>query len=48
MIEVHPDPLRSYSDGEQSIDLLTFDKLMKDLSEMANLLSKKLPTPVLS
>jgi 3-deoxy-7-phosphoheptulonate synthase len=48
MIEVHPDPLRSYSDGEQSIDLLTFDKLMKDLSEMANLLGKKLPTPVLS
>ena len=48
MIEVHPDPLRSYSDGEQSIDLLTFDKLMKDLSEMPNLLGKKLPTPVLS
>ena len=48
MIEVHPDPLRSYSDGEQSIDLLTFDKLMKDLSEMANLLGKKSSTPVLS
>ncbi|MCW8817305.1 MAG: N-acetylneuraminate synthase family protein, partial [Ignavibacteriaceae bacterium] len=48
MIEVHPDPLRSYSDGEQSIDLPTFDKLMKDLSEMANLLGKKSSTPVLS
>ncbi|MCW8960453.1 MAG: 3-deoxy-7-phosphoheptulonate synthase [Ignavibacteriaceae bacterium] len=48
MIEVHPDPLRSYSDGEQSIDLPTFNKLMKDLSEMANLLGKKSSTPVLS
>jgi 3-deoxy-7-phosphoheptulonate synthase len=48
MIEVHPDPLNSYSDGEQSIDIPTFDKLMKDLSEMANLLGKKLSTPVLS
>jgi 3-deoxy-7-phosphoheptulonate synthase len=48
MIEVHPDPLKSFSDGEQSIDIPTFDKLMKDLSEMANLLGKKSFLPVLS
>jgi 3-deoxy-7-phosphoheptulonate synthase len=48
MIEVHPDPINSYSDGEQSIDIPTFDKLMKDLSEMANLLGKKSFSPVLS
>jgi len=48
MIEVHPDPPSSYSDGEQSIDIPTFDKLMKDLSEMANILGKKSFTPVLT
>jgi len=48
MIEVHPDPLKSFSDGEQSINIPTFDKLMKDLSEMANLLGKKSFSPVLS
>lgn len=48
MIEVHPDPLNSFSDGEQSIDIPTFDKLMKELSEMANLLGKKSFSPVLS
>ena len=48
MIEVHPDPVNSYSDGEQSIDIPTFDKLMKDLSEMANLIGKKTFSPVLS
>jgi 3-deoxy-7-phosphoheptulonate synthase len=48
MIEVHPDPVSSYSDGEQSIDIPTFDKLMKDLSEMANLIGKKSYSPVLS
>ena len=41
MIEVHPDPKKSYSDGEQSIDIPTFDKLMKEISEMAIVLGKK-------
>lgn len=41
MIEVHPEPKLSYSDGEQSLDIPTFDKLMKELAEMANLLGKK-------
>jgi 3-deoxy-7-phosphoheptulonate synthase len=48
MIEVHPDPLRSFSDGQQSLDIPTFDKLMKELSEMANLLGKKSFSAVLS
>lgn len=48
MIEVHPDPLRSYSDGQQSLDISTFDKLMKELSEIANLLGKKSFSTVLS
>jgi 3-deoxy-7-phosphoheptulonate synthase len=48
MIEVHPDPLKSLSDGDQSINIPTFDKLMKDLSEMANLLGKKSFSAVLS
>jgi 3-deoxy-7-phosphoheptulonate synthase len=47
MIEVHPDPAKSYSDGEQSIDIPTFDKLMKDLMEMSNVLGKKSFTPFL-
>jgi len=48
MIEVHPDPPNSFSDGQQSIDIPTFDKLMKDLSEMANLLGKKSFSTVLN
>jgi len=48
MIEVHPDPINSYSDGKQSLDIPTFDKLMKDLAEMANLLGKKSFSTVLS
>ena len=48
MIEVHPDPLKSFSDGQQSIDIPTFDKLMKDLSEMALLIGKKSFSTILS
>lgn len=31
LIEVHPDPSQALSDGEQSLDLQTFEKLMKNL-----------------
>ena len=48
MIEVHPEPSKSFSDGDQSLNIPTFDKLMKDLGEMANLLGKKSFLPVLS
>jgi len=48
MIEVHPEPSQSYSDGEQSLDIPTFDRLMKELGEMASLLGKKTIQTVLS
>ncbi len=48
LIEVHPDPLRSYSDGQQSLDLSEFEKLMKDLSVLAKALEKNFSIPVLS
>jgi 3-deoxy-7-phosphoheptulonate synthase len=48
MIEVHPDPLSSYSDGQQSLDIPSFEKLMKELSELANLLGKKTSISVFS
>jgi 3-deoxy-7-phosphoheptulonate synthase len=48
MIEVHPEPHLSYSDGQQSLDLPTFDKLIKELSDMALLLGKKTSLTVLS
>ena len=41
MIEVHPDPLKSFSDGEQSIDIPTFNRLMKELTEMGSVIGKK-------
>jgi 3-deoxy-7-phosphoheptulonate synthase len=48
IIEVHPDPLRSYSDGQQSLDLSEFEKLMKELSVLAKVLDKNFSVPVLS
>jgi len=48
MIEVHPEPHRSYSDGQQALDIPTFDKLMKELSEMALLLGKKSVSTILN
>lgn len=48
LIEVHPDPIRSYSDGHQSLDLLEFEKLMKELSILAKALDKSFSVPVLS
>jgi 3-deoxy-7-phosphoheptulonate synthase len=48
LIEVHPDPLRSYSDGQQSLDLSEFEKLMKDLSVLAKALDKNFSVPVLN
>lgn len=48
MIEVHPDPSKSYSDGQQSLDLTEFEKLMKELSILAKALNKNFSVPVLS
>ena len=32
MVEVHPDPQKAWSDGEQSLTFAEFDRLMKDLA----------------
>ncbi len=34
LIEVHPDPAKAWSDGEQSLDLPDFDQLMKKVSQL--------------
>jgi len=48
MIEVHPNPEQSFSDGNQTLDIPTFEKLMKDLGDIANLLGKKTFATVVS
>jgi 3-deoxy-7-phosphoheptulonate synthase len=48
LIEVHPDPVSSYSDGQQSIDISEFEKLMRELSVLAKSLGKNFSVPVLS
>jgi 3-deoxy-7-phosphoheptulonate synthase len=48
LIEVHPDPIQSYSDGQQSLDLSEFEKLMKELTVLAKALDKNFSIPVLS
>ncbi|HSW56464.1 MAG TPA: 3-deoxy-7-phosphoheptulonate synthase [Ignavibacteriaceae bacterium] len=48
LIEVHPDPVLSFSDGQQSLDLSEFEKLMRELSILAKALDKNFSVPVLS
>ncbi|NWG28373.1 MAG: 3-deoxy-7-phosphoheptulonate synthase [Ignavibacteriaceae bacterium] len=48
LIEVHPDPVSSYSDGQQSIDISEFERLMRELSVLAKALGKNFSVPVLS
>ena len=40
MIEVHPDPTEALSDGEQSIDFFTFEKLMKEIKKLLEIFDK--------
>jgi 3-deoxy-7-phosphoheptulonate synthase len=47
MIEVHPEPERSFSDGEQSLDIPSFTKLMKELNDLKVVVKKKMHSPVL-
>lgn len=42
MIEVHPDPDNALSDGPQSLTFDMFEKLMKDLKDIAKVVNKKL------
>ena len=48
MIEVHPNPTQSFSDGHQSLDLVAFEKLMKELTDIAHLVGKKTSLSVLN
>ena len=41
IIEVHPNPEGALSDSEQSIDFNTFEKLMKEIKVLADVLMKK-------
>ena len=48
IIEVHPNPEKAFSDGAQSLDLVSFEKLMKELNELAKVIGKKTSKPVLA
>jgi 3-deoxy-7-phosphoheptulonate synthase len=48
IIEVHPDPEKSYSDGHQSLNISEFEILMKDLFDLAKVLNKTFNIPVLT
>ncbi len=43
MIEVHPDPPNAFSDGRQTLDLSSFDQLMKKLARVAAAVDKTIP-----
>ncbi|MFQ5866316.1 MAG: 3-deoxy-7-phosphoheptulonate synthase, partial [bacterium] len=42
MIEVHPNPEKALSDGQQSLNITEFASLMKDLKDLAGVLKKKM------
>lgn len=42
LIEVHPKPEEALSDGFQSLNFEMFDKLMKEITSLVNLLKKKM------
>lgn len=48
IVEVHPDPANSFSDGHQSLQISDFEKLMKEIFELAKVIGKKLDIPVLN
>lgn len=48
IIEVHPDPTNSYSDGHQSLKISEFENLMKEIFELTKVLGKKLDIPILT
>jgi len=45
IIEVHPDPVKAFSDGPQSLKPSKFSKLMKNLQPFAELMGRTLPHP---
>ena len=48
LVEVHPNPQKSFSDGKQSLNIPSFTTLIKELNEMASLLNKKSYSAVLN
>jgi 3-deoxy-7-phosphoheptulonate synthase len=46
IVEVHPDPDEALSDGSQSLDFDSFERLMNDLRRVCHALSLRLPEPV--
>ena len=42
IIEVHPDPDRALSDGMQSLNLAAFEKLMREVERIAEVMGRKL------
>lgn len=48
IIEVHPDPANALSDGKQSLDISSFEKLMNELNELAKVIGKKIDSTILS
>jgi 3-deoxy-7-phosphoheptulonate synthase len=48
IVEVHPDPENSYSDGHQSLQISEFEKMMKDIVELAKVTGKKFDVPILT
>ena len=48
IVEVHPDPENSYSDGHQSLQTSEFEKMMKDIAELAKVTGKKFDVPILT
>lgn len=41
LVEVHPDPSRAFSDGEQSLTHASFQKLMKEINSLASVIGRK-------
>ncbi|MBT8392319.1 MAG: 3-deoxy-7-phosphoheptulonate synthase [Ignavibacteria bacterium] len=48
IVEVHPNPANSYSDGHQSLQISEFEKMMKEIFELAKVLGKKFDIPILT
>jgi 3-deoxy-7-phosphoheptulonate synthase len=42
IVEVHPTPNQALSDGAQSLDFASFDRLMADLRRMLGAMAKQL------
>ncbi|HEU4558810.1 MAG TPA: hypothetical protein VFS20_13210, partial [Longimicrobium sp.] len=48
VVEVHPDPLRAMSDGDQSLTLEAFARLMRGLAPFAAAAGREFPLPAVA